>query len=276
MCQEIHRQLMYYIWFMENHFESSLGKISYDFFDKGHEKNLLLIHGFIEDREVWEKVVTPLHANLIVVDLLGFGKSVPQPDFDFSMKQQAASILELLDHLHIKEVYVLGHSMGGYITLELATLKPDIHIGLLHSTCLADTEEKKHNRNKTIGVLEREPAVFIREFYWSLFAEHHKDEFADVIEKLRLKAENIPVKYIIETVVGLRDRKNHLATWTKAEKHGLVVAGTYDKIFDVKELEKLVDKEKANWLELKDSGHMGLYEEPEVLTEEINDWLNPQ
>lgn len=258
---------------MEESFESSKGTILYEFINKEKSKTLLLIHGFMEDHEVWNELKEKLSANIIVIDVLGFGKSIPYSAFDFSMPQHAQSIHELLNFLQPSNLFVLGHSMGGYITLELSKLNPEINMALLHSTCLADSNEKKQNRNKTIEVLERDASVFIREFYWNLFAEHRKNEFAERIEILKQKAEKIPVENIIKTVIGLRDRADNTDVWKESSGDNIIIGGRFDKLMDVEELEGLSYLGESDWAELEDSGHMGFYEEPESLRDIIRYWL---
>lgn len=258
---------------MKKHFDSSKGKIVYWNNDIGAAKTILLIHGFMENHGVWDDLSTDLEVNVITIDLLGFGESEPLPHFTFTMQEHAEAIYEWLEVLKIENLYVLGHSMGGYITLELSLLMPDINICLLHSTCVADTDERKANRNRTIDVLVKAPEIFIREFYWNLFAEHRKNEFGDRIEKMKLKAEKIPVDYIIQTVRGLRDRKDHTQTWKLAGGNNMIIGGTHDKLINVHEMEELALLGGAEWVEMTDSGHMGFYEEPENLKAVVKLWL---
>lgn len=49
----------------------------------------------------------------VCVDLIGFGESDRPEGFDYDLGQQARPLEELLDHLGIHEVAILGHSMGG-------------------------------------------------------------------------------------------------------------------------------------------------------------------
>lgn len=258
---------------MENNFESSQGKIYYQVVDKRSETTLLLLHGFMVDHAVWNQVAPLLQANLVMVDLLGFGKSTPHSEFNFSMHQHAVSLLELISFLQLNNYAVLGHSMGGYIALELSTLAPGNPTLLLHSTCKPDNEERKINRNKTIEVLQKQPAVFIREFYWNLFAEHRKTEFESLIEDLKKKAEKIPVNNIIQTIQALRDRKDHTPTWQTSIQKNMLIGGTYDKLLDVQELKQISAMASTGWAEMKDSGHMSFYEEPVAVAEAINNWL---
>lgn len=228
----------------------------------------------MEDHEGWKNITHELPINILMPDLLGYGKSIPNPSFDFSMQQHAVAISEWLDSFEFEQVYVLGHSMGGYITLELSLLNPDIHIGLLHSTCVEDSAEKKSNRNKTIQVLEKDPSIFIREFYWNLFAEHRKDQHAVIIEQLKQKAEKIPVTHIIKTVKALRDRRDHTKTWELSGGNSLMIAGTFDKLWNRDDLEELAFLGGAEFAELSESGHMGFYEEPEKLQIIVKSWLD--
>ncbi len=261
---------------MKNNFDSSKGKIVYWHDNKGSSKTILLIHGFMEDHEVWSDLAKELSSNVIMLDLLGFGESEPAGNFQFTMQEHTEAIHELLEFLNIENLYVLGHSMGGYVALELSLLIPDFNLGLLHSTCVADTDERKANRNKTIQVLEKDPPLFIREFYWNLFAEHRQNEFGDIIEILKQKAQKVPVEYIIKTVRGLRDRKDHTHTWKLSGGNNVLIGGTYDKLINVEEIKELAFLGGATWVELTNSGHMGFYEEAEHLPAIIDNWIDPK
>jgi len=259
---------------MIDFFNSSQGKIFYKYINNKSNGCLVLLHGFMEDHQCWEGLFEKLPVNILMPDLVGHGNSIPNESFDFSMQQHATAINELLNSFELNKIYVLGHSMGGYITLELSLLNPDINIGLLHSTCVEDNAEKKSNRNKTIQVLKKDPSIFIREFYWNLFAEHKKVEHTYTIEKLKQKAEKIPVTNIIQTVKALRDRKEHTYTWKHSKGKNIMIAGTYDKLWNRNDLQELAILAETEFAELFNSGHMGFYEEPEKLQIIIKSWLN--
>ena len=58
---------------------------------------------------------------------------------------------------------MIGHSMGGYITLAFAEKYPEMlrAFGLFHSSAFADDEEKKETRRKAIkSIRENGPAAF--------------------------------------------------------------------------------------------------------------------
>mgnify|MGYP003843079271 CR=1 FL=1 len=90
----------------------------------GKGKPVLLIHGFGEDSTIWENQVNFLKHNytLIIPDLPGSGQS--QLISDMSIEGMSEVIKEIIDIEVLKlnsknQVTLLGHSMGGYITLAL-------------------------------------------------------------------------------------------------------------------------------------------------------------
>ena len=139
---------------MQKHCTWSHGTIHYKLVGKGTP--VLLLHGFGEDSSIWNEQIKALENNclLIVPDLPGTGASewnnvnskgsMANPSL-FTIDQLSESVYAILQNEHISQCYLLGHSMGGYITLAYAkkystTLKG---FGLIHSTAFADSEEKK-------------------------------------------------------------------------------------------------------------------------------------
>jgi pimeloyl-ACP methyl ester carboxylesterase len=86
---------------------------------------IVLIHGLGGTQYVWDPVLEPLraHAELITVDLPGFGDS---PDVDeWSLTGAADAILDTLDELGVDRFVLVGHSLGGGVSIRLAAAHPD-------------------------------------------------------------------------------------------------------------------------------------------------------
>ena len=118
---------------------------------EGKGRVLMLVHGFIEDGSMWDGMIDGLKKNykVIVPDLPGFGKS-PLSVKELSMEWYAECVHEILKAENVKELILLGHSMGGYVTLNFAEKYDDMlaGFGLLNSHCFEDTPAKKENRLK--------------------------------------------------------------------------------------------------------------------------------
>ncbi|MFJ8660036.1 alpha/beta fold hydrolase [Streptomyces sp. NPDC093795] len=65
-------------------------------------------------------------ARALLVDLLGHGLSDRPAAFDYRMESQAAAVAAVLDHLGLTGVDLVGHSMGGAVTIHLAAARPDL------------------------------------------------------------------------------------------------------------------------------------------------------
>ncbi|MBM6618728.1 alpha/beta fold hydrolase [Bacillus suaedaesalsae] len=89
---------------------------------------IVLIHGFLSSTFSFRRLV-PLLAKeyrVVAVDLPPFGKSGKSKDFIYSYQNLASVVIELLSILDIKEIILVGHSMGGQISLNIAKLRPDL------------------------------------------------------------------------------------------------------------------------------------------------------
>ena len=115
---------------------------------------------------------------VIRIDLLGHGQTENQNEVH-SMEDQAALVKAVLEELGIDKYTVIGHSMGGYIALALAEIYPEDLKGLclMNSTSMADSDEKKLNRDRAVEAVENNHRSFIRIAIPGLFAPKSRDRF---------------------------------------------------------------------------------------------------
>jgi pimeloyl-ACP methyl ester carboxylesterase len=85
---------------------------------------LMLVHGWTCHKLVWRHVLAALSDRyyLIAPDLLGHGESDAPPDGDYSIRAQAQRIVSLADQLGLARFALMGHSMGGLISLYIGAL----------------------------------------------------------------------------------------------------------------------------------------------------------
>jgi pimeloyl-ACP methyl ester carboxylesterase len=128
------------------------------FFEKGSGQPLVLFHGFCESGRMWNYFAEELssHFRVIRPDLPGFGDSPIFGD-QTTLEEVAVQMEEWMESNHIHHPIVIGHSLGGYVTLALLELMGNRikAVGLFHSTAFADDEEKKEMRNRTILFLKK-------------------------------------------------------------------------------------------------------------------------
>jgi len=93
----------------------------------GNGKSVLLLHGKNFSGAYWKDTIAFLNDNgyrVIVPDQIGFGKS-SKPNIHYSFHALAANTKKLLDTLGVKEVTVVGHSMGGMLATRFALMYPE-------------------------------------------------------------------------------------------------------------------------------------------------------
>lgn len=100
-------------------------KIFYEETGSGKE-TILFIHGLGSCGKDWQKQVEVFSKNYccITVDLRGHGKSDHTPPFN--IPSMALDIINLIKFLEIKQIHIVGISLGGMIAFQIAVLKPNI------------------------------------------------------------------------------------------------------------------------------------------------------
>src|SRR5438309_1230925 len=139
--------------------EIVLNKKKFFYREEGEGPAVVLLHGFAEEGRIWKKQFGFFSGyRLLIPDLPGSGGS--EGTEDMTMEGLARSIHDFLEQLSVKKSILIGHSMGGYITLAFAEKYPEqlCGFGLFHSTAFADSEEKKETRRKGIRFIEEHGA----------------------------------------------------------------------------------------------------------------------
>jgi pimeloyl-ACP methyl ester carboxylesterase len=94
--------------------------------DSGSGPAVLFIHGILGSQRQWTHLVDKLDDDhrVLVPDLFGHGDSA-KPLGDYSLSAHAAAMRDLLDHLGIERVTLVGHSLGGGIAMQFYYLFPE-------------------------------------------------------------------------------------------------------------------------------------------------------
>lgn len=102
--------------------EISKCNIYYDIVGEGPE--LLLLHGWNNDNRIYNGLKMLLSRNFktISIDLPGFGRS-QKPANNWGLLDYAAIVCSFINRLDLYSPYVIGHSFGGRILLEVLSEK---------------------------------------------------------------------------------------------------------------------------------------------------------
>ena len=92
----------------------------------GTGEPLVMVHGLAESTRLWYKNVPILaqHYRVYLVDLPGFG-AMRKFHQHFKLLEAGAWLNAWMQALNLEEIYLVGHSMGGYVSMALAALCPE-------------------------------------------------------------------------------------------------------------------------------------------------------
>lgn len=238
---------------------------------------LVLLHGFAEDHRIWSPQVAALgnEYSIHTPDLPGTG-GMAFPT-DTSIEGLAEAVYRQLVEAGIEKPIVLGHSMGGYITLALVERHPDYvrAWGLIHSTSWADSAAKKEARQKSIGIIEQYGgAAFLRQMIPALYSEQFRTQEPEHIERMIERYQSIPDNTLVAYYRAMMDRPDRSETLRRAKVPVLMVAGQHDTAVPYADsLQQAAVAELTYLTLLKNSAHMGMWEESEQLNQSIRNFV---
>ena len=240
----------------------------------GHGPHLCFLHGYCEDQHIWEPVIEKLSNSYtcVAIDLPGFGKSA-QTNFK-SLPKVAKQVNELLHHEKTTDTIMFGHSMGGYVVAEY------IHqfgIGLkaaafIHSTSLADSEEKKKKRSKTIDfIVKNGSKSFFPIFVDGLVTPTNIDALrADLLTMVTIT----PNQSIIDGHTAMMQREDRLQSISKFNKPILFLRGEEDDHYGPHETYlEASNCQLAQISSIADVAHLSMFEDTEACIKAINTFL---
>jgi pimeloyl-ACP methyl ester carboxylesterase len=248
---------------MEKTFLYQTKKIFYRSIGSGDP--VMFVHGFGEDGNVWDKQVEHLKSNyhLIVPDLPGSGKS--EMIDDMSMEGMEEVLHTIIHEENIDKCTVIGHSMGGYITLALVESYWN-HVnafGLFHSSAYADTEEKKETRKKGIEFIKQHGAFeFLKTSTPNLFSPTSKEQIPNSITTFIESLKDLTPEALIAYYEAMMSRPDRTSLLKNTKYPVLFIAGEHDVAIPLNDvLRQCHLPEKSYFHILKKSGHMGMMEE---------------
>lgn len=241
----------------------------------GSGKPVVFVHGFGEDSEVWKYQVDFLKDKfqLIIPDLPGSGLSkvdnwqLAVGGNHLSVEWMADGIKAVLNNENINHCTLIGHSMGGYITLAFAEKYPGLlnKFGLFHSTAYADGKEKIETRRRGIDFIKQHGAyAFLKQSTPNLFGKkftaEHKDSIDALVERNRQFKPDALIHYY-EAMIARPDRTDVLK---KSSIPFLHIMGAEDKAAPLSDCLEQCHLPSISYVTILEySAHMGLWEETE-------------
>ena len=242
------------------------------------DKTIVLLHGYMNNLLVWDKFFQAYKdkdINLVAIDLIGHGESEVVEEVS-SMELQAEMVKQVLDELHVKDCVMIGHSMGGMVTLCFAEQYPNYLKGfcLLHSTANEDNPKGKENRKRACKIINENKLKFIVDFIPNLFAEKNVEKYAEEIKSLKELASSTKKEGIIAAQMGMIVRKDRNFVLEQSQVPVLFVIGRHDIRANLSVMLPQACLPKNIEVMILDCGHMSLIEEEKIIEDRFLSFTN--
>ncbi len=246
--------------------------LNYEISGNGKE-NLVLLHGFMENLLIWEEMEEKLSQDftLIKIDLPGHGLSKIYSDVH-SMELNAEEVKKVTDQLKLGKFHLLGHSMGGYVSLAFAEKFAEKlkSLTLFFSTYFPDDEEKKETRKKSFRIILESYKTYVGAGIPNLFNPSEKDILEGKINFAKENALSTKPEGALSAVKGMIERTDKKTVLENLDAKILVIAGKHDGAVKTDlTINDLPDKTNIKSYIL-DCGHNGHLEKPEICAAVIN------
>ena len=250
--------------------------IAYKTFGKGDP--ILLINGYSQAMDNWDRTLLErlaLNHTVIVFDNRGIGNTT-SGEKRSSIVQFANDTASLLDVLEIKQIDVLGYSMGGIIAQELALNHPD-RVGKLiiyASTCgskefIISQDVINTLANGTGSAIER-----IERLLYLFFPDEWRNENPNYLKDLTKTTETISNKTLDQQIEAVFNWTGVCSKLKNITQPTLVIVGTEDVIASPVNSLLITEQIPGAWLvQIKGGGHGLMYQYPEQFSNIVETFL---
>lgn len=241
-------------------------RVSYT--ERGSGRPVVLLHGYLETGNIWDPLAEILKEKfrIIAVDLPGHGDSEVKGEIH-TMEFLAGAVREVLRDAGEERVMMVGHSLGGYVTLAFVELFPDLLSGyvLFHSHPHADSPEAISRRKREIAVVRAgRKNIMYPGNVSMMFAKENLKSMAEELERSKKIASRNPGEGIIAMLNGMIHRPSRQYILENGTVPMLWILGRHDLYFSPeKALRDTGLPHNAEVVILERSGHLGFIEETE-------------
>jgi pimeloyl-ACP methyl ester carboxylesterase len=270
---------------LSSYFQNGDVNLYYEYYNHPNStKTVVLLHGFLSSSFSFRRL-TPLlmkHFNVISIDIPPFGNSSRVKNYRFSLENHAQTITGLLDQLGMKEVLLIGHSMGGQVALNICLYQPEL---VSHAILLCSSGYLKRSAPPLI-LVSYLPFFYLYVKRWlarSGVEKNLRNVVHDhkMIDQVMIEGYLQPFLQGTDVFKGLakmiRDREGDLTTekLQQIETPCLLIWGEYDKVVPVQIGKQLKnDLKNSKLIILQNTGHLVPEERPNEILQHILDFTH--
>ncbi len=264
---------------MEQHRTLTVDGRTVHYRDEGRHntQTLVLLHGFMQNLDVWSSYVLSYMNDLrvITIDLPGHGLTDTFCDVH-TMDFMAGVVKEVLNAAGVEQCVMAGHSMGGYVTLAFAERFPFCLRGLalINSHAMADNDDQRAAREEVCRAVQSNRANYILGFVPSLFDDSRRAALSKDIKDLQDQCLETTAQSIVAAQHGMAQRPSRIATLASLDVPVYFIYGKNDPRIPIElaVTQTLLPRHSESLL-LADAAHMAFLEEREYIKPRLKNFV---
>ena len=245
---------------------------------RSNTKTVVLLHGFLQNLDVWSGYVLSYMRTMrvITIDLPGHGLSSHYCDVH-TMDFMARAVKAVLVEAGVESCVMVGHSMGGYVALAFAEHYP-FHLrglGLVNSHAMADDATHRAYREEVCRQVTESRPSFVVGYIPALFDESNQQYLSQDIRDLQEQCLETSTEAIIAAQRGMEQRPSRINVLQRLEVPVLFVYGKNDARIPAEiALTQTLLPRHSELLLLSHVGHMAFLEEIEYVKPRIKNFVD--
>lgn len=245
--------------------------------DHGTGSVVLLVHGHPFNRSIWQRQFAALSGEmrLVAPDLPGYGEA-PALGRKTTMRELAQAVHGFLDEMAIERAVVVGLSMGGLVSMELALAHPERVAGLVlvATTAAPCTPDEARIRRARADFIERngmmDHALMMAQRLFGQAARQNAEVLSQVITMMLYSS---PAG-AAAALRGRAERPDYSTLLPALQVPSLVVAGDQDGYNDEGIIAQLIRSlPDPEVVRLQGVGHLPNLEATEVFNAALADFV---
>jgi pimeloyl-ACP methyl ester carboxylesterase len=244
----------------------------------GRGRPVLLLHGWLGSWSLWRKTIEILSTEFRVyaLDFFGFGESLDHSS-DFSVNNFVMSVDQFMDRLGIVKAPLVGHSMGGTVSLAAAVRNPDkvVKVTVIGSPIQGSSLNpllKLSGYRGTASIMWTTPTLL--KMFLSVYSYFIAKDGAGLSKMMVDDVSKISADSFFQSIGTLRET-DLTPLLGELSMPILGIYGKTDKIVNPRQskvLRQYAPHSKLAWFE--GSGHFPMMDEPDRFHDTLSDFLH--
>jgi pimeloyl-ACP methyl ester carboxylesterase len=261
---------------------------------------MLLLHGFGNEAHIWDDFSPRVaeHYRVLALDLRGHGESAWDPEGRYDYENHLADLDALTTALGIERMVLVGHSLGGRISMLYAGRNPEKLAGLVIVDSAPELDARGIVRIRAEVGEQRDPSFASVAEYENLLAHNYPAATPEALRRMARHGlkQREDGRYVLrmdmayrvaagaraatvdDDVLARREESNQHAMWAALEALSsptLVVRGAASDILSADVADKMVDEVLADGrlAVVPQAGHSVMTDNPTGFAEVVSEFV---